>query len=79
MGFGDKNVTQVPFKPLELGSLGQMERESGGEWVSIPRKAGHHLRAPGLGVGTSLRVQDGGTCQLSRDPLRLVDLMGKVE
>jgi len=79
LGLGDINVTQVPFKPLELGRLGQIKRESGGEWVSIPRKAGHCLRAPGLGVGTSLGVQNGGTCQLSRDPLRLVDLMGKVE
>lgn len=31
LGFGDMNVTKVPFKLLELGSLGevQMERESG--------------------------------------------------
>lgn len=36
------------------------------------------MRAPGLGAGTSLGVQNAGTCQLSGDLLRLVDLMGRL-
>lgn len=36
------------------------------------------MRAPGLGAGTSLGVQNAGTCQLSGDLLRLVDRMGRL-
>lgn len=36
------------------------------------------MRAPGLGAGTSLGVQNAGTCQLSGDLLRLVDRTGRL-